>query len=176
MMIVLLLALAAEPCVSGPRVGQRPGPYSFVMSTGPERGKTQCYICETADRPMVIVFARGLSEPLAKLVTKLDAAVAENKKAELRSWLTLLAEDQSKLDEAILAWARKYRLKGLPVGVFEDVEGPPSYKLHRDADVTVLLAVKQKVVVNAAFRAGELTDAKINEILAALPKILPAAK
>ena len=173
MMIFLLLALAAEPCVSGPRVGQRPGPYSFVMSTGPERGKTQCYICETADRPMVIVFARGLSDPLAKLVTKLDAAVAENKKAELRSWLTLLADDQSKLDETIVNWSRKHRLKGLPIGVFEDVEGPPSYKLHRDAEVTVLLAVKQKVVVNAAFRPGELTDAKINEILAALPKILP---
>jgi hypothetical protein len=42
--------------------------------------------------------------------------------------------------------------------------------------VTVLLAVKPKVVVNVAFRAGELTDAKINEILAALPKIVPAAK
>lgn len=173
MMIFLLMALAAEPCVSGPRVGQRPGPYSFVMSTGSERGKSQCYICETGDRPMAIVFARGLSEPLARLMTKLDKAVADHRKEELRSWLTLLAEDQSKLDAGIVGWSRKHRLKAVPVGVFEDVEGPPSYKLHRDADVTVLLAVKQKVVVNVAFRAGELTDAKVDELIAALPKILP---
>jgi hypothetical protein len=62
------------------------------------------------------------------------------------------------------------------VGVFEDVEGPPSYRLHRDADVTVLLSVKQKVVVNHAFRAGELTDAKIAEIVKAIPKITAPAK
>src|SRR4051794_35259269 len=115
MIYMLAMAFAADtPCVSGPRVGQRPGPYSFVMSTGPERGKAQCYICETADRPMAIVFARGLSDPLAKLAAKLDKALADHKAAELRSWLTLLAEDQSKIDDAIVTWARKNRLKQLP--------------------------------------------------------------
>ena len=52
----------------------------------------------------------------------------------------------------------------------------PSYRIHRDADVTVLLSVKQKVVVNRAFRAGELTDARIAEILEAVPKIAGPAK
>src|SRR5262245_35725506 len=60
---LLLAACTAAPaadkaCVSGPRAGQRPGPYSFVLSTGDQRGKSHCYICETADRPAVIVFAR----------------------------------------------------------------------------------------------------------------------
>src|SRR5262245_42039460 len=173
--VVLLLGgggrLVAEeaPCVSGPRVGQRPGPYSFVLCTGPERGKSHCYICETADRPAVIVFARSLSAPLAKLVGKLDKALADHKAAELRSWVTLLAEDQSKIDADVLAWVKKNSVRSVPVGVFEDTDGPPSYRLHRDADVTVLLSVKQKVVVNLAFRAGELTDAKIAELIAALP-------
>src|SRR5437870_2778211 len=58
-----LWASAAEaPCVSGPKVGQRPGPYSFVMCTGEQRGKAHCFICETLDRPAVIVFARSLSD------------------------------------------------------------------------------------------------------------------
>ena len=66
----------------------------------------------------------------------------------------------------------KYKqLRDYVVGVFEDVEGPPSYRLHNDADITVLLFVKQKVVVNHAFRAGELTEAKIKAILDELPKI-----
>jgi hypothetical protein len=174
-LIVLLGAVtvtaADAPCVSGPRVGQRPGPYSFLMCTGDNRGKSHCYICETADRPAVIIFARSLSAPLGKLVAKLDAAVAEHKKNDLRAWLTVLHEDQSKLDADVLKWYKAHALRHVPVGVFEDGEGPPSYRIHRDADVTVLLSVKQKVVVNHAFRAGELTDARIAEVVANLPKI-----
>jgi hypothetical protein len=175
--VVIFLCCSAEPpCISGPRVGQRPGPYSFVLSTGAERGKSHCYICETGDRPMVIVFARSLSDPLGRLVRKLDEAVTTHSRAQLRSWVTLLAEEESKLNKAILARERKLGLKQVPIGVFEDLAGPPSYRLHADADVTVLLAVKQKVVANFDFRAGEMTEAQIEAILATLPKILPAAK
>jgi hypothetical protein len=171
----LLLADGA-PCVSGPRVGQRPGPYSFVICTGDNRGKSHCYICETEDRPAVILFARGLSEPLGKLTGKLDKALAEYRKNDLRAWVTLLHEDQSKIDDDVVKWAKRHTVRAVPVGVFEDVEGPPSYRLHKDADVTVLLFVKQKVVVNHAFRAGELTDARIDEIVKAIPKIAGEAK
>ncbi|MBY0229510.1 MAG: hypothetical protein K2W96_09545 [Gemmataceae bacterium] len=173
-MVLLLSILAAEPCVSGPRVGQRPGPYSFVLSTGPERGKSHCYICETADRPAAIVFARSASGSLGKLAARIDAAMGKEK--DLRSWVTVLAEDQSKLDAALKEWAKKHALRAVPVGVFEDAEGPPSYKLHKDADVTVLLSVKQKVVVNRAFRSGELDEKAIEALVAELPKILPPRK
>jgi hypothetical protein len=147
-----------------------------VLSTGDQRGKSHCYICETADRPAVIVFARSLSEPLARLVQGLDRALAEQKKAELRSWVTFLHDDQSTFDPEVVKWAKKHAIRGVPLGVFEDTDGPPSYKLARDADVTVLLFVKQKVVVNAAFRAGELNEAKIKSILASVPKITAAKK
>jgi hypothetical protein len=143
------------------------------MSTGPQRGKSHCYICETEDRPAVIIFCRSLSPALGKLTAKMDAAVLENKKAELRSWVTLLAKDQTDEDAAVRAWAKKYALRVVPVGVFEDVEGPPAYRIHADAEVTVLLSVKQKVVVNHAFKKGELTDAKIAAIVADMKKILP---
>src|SRR5262245_38428696 len=180
--VVLLLGgggrLVAEeaPCVSGPRVGQRPGPYSFVLCTGDNRGKSHCYICETADRPAVIVFARTLSEPLGKLAAGLDRAMATYAKNELRSWVTVLHEDQSKPDPEVVRWAKKHAVRRVPVGVYEDADGPPSYRIHRDADVTVLLAVKQKVVVNRAFRAGELSDARVAEVLEAIPRITGPAK
>jgi len=166
-----LWAGAAEPCVSGPKTGQRPGPYSSVMCTGDQRGKSHCYICETADRPAVIVFARSLSAPLGKLGAELDKALGEYKKNDLRSWLTLLHEDQSKIDADVLKWAKKHTVRSVPVGVFEDADGPPSYRLHRDAEVTILLSVKQKVVANFAFRAGELTDERIAEVLKAIPTV-----
>ena len=166
-----LSAAAQAPCVSGPRAGQRPGPYSQVMCTGEQRGKSHCYICETADRPVVIIFARGLSAPLGKLVAGLDRALVQYKKNDLRGWVTLLHEDQSKIDPEVRKWAKKHAVKTVPIGVFEDSDGPPSYRLHRDADVTVLLAVKQKVVANFAFRAGDLKDAQITEVLKAIPRV-----
>ena len=59
----------------------------------------------------------------------------------------------------------------MPLGIFEDEHGPPSYKLHRDAEATVLLFVNQKVVANFAVRAGDLSEAKINEIVKALGQL-----
>src|SRR5438034_5168013 len=85
-----LLALpgrAAEPCVSGLEVGKRPGPYSSVVSVGPQRGQSHCFICETEDRPAVVVFARHADDDLARLVRLLDQAVADNKGADLRAWV-----------------------------------------------------------------------------------------
>src|SRR5207244_9473027 len=98
------------------------------------------------------------SDPLAKLITKLDKAIGENKHAELRGWVTFLSNDQPALDPQLVEWAKKYAIRQMPLGVFESEAGPPSYRLARDADVTVLLYVKQKVFANFAFRSGELKE------------------
>jgi hypothetical protein len=177
--VVLVLAgvsMAAEPCVSGPKPGQRPGPYSSLVAVGPQRGQSHCFICETADRPAVIVFARTLGDPLGELCRGLDKALVDHKSAELRAWVTFLSDDQTALDPKVVAWSKKQALRGVPLGVFEDVVGPPSYLLGRDAEVTVLLSVKQKVVRNFAFRAGELNDERIAEILKTVPEITKSKK
>ena len=163
---------AADPCVSGLGAGGRPGPYTFHVATGPQRGQLTCYVCETEQRPAVIVFARSTSDSLARLVKGLDKALDEHKGQQLRAWVTFLADDQTSLDPKVVKWADKHALRRVPLGVFEDVVGPPAYKLAKDADVTVLLYVKQKVVGNFAFRAGELTDAKADEVLKELPKVV----
>ena len=166
------LTLADEPCRSGLHENQRPGPYTSLVSVGPQRGQQHCFICESAARPLVIVFARDLSAPLGKLVAKLDKATNAYKTAELRAWVTFLGDDQVSLDPKVVAWSKKYSTGTVPLGIFEDPAGPPTYLLARDANVTVLLAVKQKVVANFAFRRGELNDAAIFEIMNTLPKIV----
>lgn len=171
MLVGSLTLRADDPCVSGVPVGKRPGPYSFLVATGKERGQQTCYICEQheGNKPAAVVFARTLTDPLGKLVGKLDAAGANSKDSGYKVWMTQLAE-KADLD-ALAKWAQTQGLKGVPVGAFEDADGPPSYKLHKDADVTVLLFTKQKVVANFAFRAGELTDKKIDEIAKAVPQL-----
>src|SRR5262245_23780628 len=161
----LALALpvsAADPCVSGVPVGKRPGPYSFLVATGPQRGQPTCYICEQGDKPTAVVFARTLSDPLGKLLAKLDAEAEARQDTGFKVWMTQLTRPAD-LD-ALAKWSQKQGLKGCAVGAFEDADGPPAYKLHPEADVTVMLFVKQKVVANFAFRAGELNDKQIGSV------------
>ena len=70
-----------------------------------------------------------------------------------------------------MKWGKQHGISNVSLAVFEDAEGPPAYKLGRDADVTVLLFVKQKVVKNFAFRAGELDDKKAAAVLKSVPEI-----
>jgi hypothetical protein len=93
---------------------------------GPERGQSHCFICDTEDRLAVVVFARKLSDPLGKLTAGLDKAVADNKAAELRAWVTFLAADQSALDAKVVEWGKKYAVRKLSLTVFEDVDGRPA--------------------------------------------------
>ena len=153
---------AKDPCVSGPAVGERPGPYSFLVASGPERGQQTCYVCESASKPGVIVFARSLSDPLAQLLVKCDGVVADRPKDSMRAWMTVLGEKTVALD-ALGKWAKQAGLT-LPVGVFDDPVGPPSYKLAEDADVTVVLFTDRKVLANFAFRAGELDDTAVRRV------------
>jgi hypothetical protein len=175
--LLLLAGLAAaaragDPCTSGPAAGQRPGPYAAVVAVGALRGQSHCYVCETGDRPAAIVFARRPSDPLGQLVRGLDKLLADPTGADLRAWVTFLSDDQPALDPQLVEWAKRQAVRNVPLAVFEDLDGPPSYRLHRDAEVTVLLSVNQKVVRNFAFRAGELTDARAAEVLRAVPPLL----
>lgn len=166
---VVLPLSAKEPCVSGPQLGQRPGPYSFLVAAGPQRGQQTCYVCETADKPGVIVFARRLSDPLASALVKCDQWAAALPKDAGRAWLTVLGEKTVSLDE-LGQWTKNAGLKTMPTGVFDDVVGPPSYKLADDAEVTVLLFVDKKVTANFAFRKDELNAEALKAIGEALQK------
>lgn len=162
---------AGESCVSGLAVGQRPGPYSFLIASGPQRGQQTCYVCETAEKPAVVIFARKLSDPLGRLAVKCDDFALAQPKDSLKCWMTVLGEKTATLDD-LAKWSKNAGVKVTPVGVFDDPIGPPSYKLSSDAEVTVLLWVNRKIVANFAFRAGELNDEAVKKIADAMPKLV----
>ena len=167
-------AVAADPVQSGLPVGKRPGPYSFLVATGPQRGQPTCYVCEQHEggKPAAVVFARSLSDPLGKLLAKLEAAGAGKDATGYKVWMTQVTPTAD-LD-ALAAWSQKQGLKGVPVGAFEGADGPPAYRLSPDADVTVMLFVKTQVVANFAFRKGELGDKGIEQVAGATPKLFGA--
>ena len=166
-----MFSQSQEPCRSGLQPGARPGPYSQIVATGPHRGESFCFICDTGDKPAVIIFARTPSDSLGKLVHGIDVAIGKYPKAMLCSWVTFLDADQPGLDAKLLKWGQQHTIKTVPLAVVDDLGGPPSYRLSREADVTVLLSVNQKVTVNFAFREGELTDGRIEGVLKAVEQL-----
>ena len=170
LLLALPLLMAAEPVLSGPQPGQRPGPYSFLVATGVNRGQLTCFICETDDKPAAIVFARKLTPALGKLLAEFDGWVGKQPKDASYSWVTVLGEKTTSSDD-LAKWSQTAGLRNVPAGIFDDADGPPSYKLHRDAEATVLLFVNRKVVANYTLKAGELDDNKIEAIKMELVKL-----
>lgn len=171
---VLLLTLLGSPAdiVSGPQPGKKFGPYTFLIATGPNRGTSHCYVCETGDEPAVIILARSTSEPLGQLVKQVDQLVTKHQAQRLRGWVTFVGMKQPEKEPEIVSWNRKQGLKSMPLGIYESAAGPPGYKLNADAEITVLLVKQGKVVHNFAFLTKGLTPAESRKILDLVPVLL----
>lgn len=174
MYTAILLTLLTFPAdlVSGPQVGKRIYPYTALIATGPNRGTSHCYVCETGDEPAVIILARASSEPLGQLVKQVDQLITKHQKQQLHGWVTFVGMKQPAKEPELVAWGKKYGLKTMSLGIYEPTEGPPGYKLNSDAEVTVLLVKESKVVHNFAFPAKGLTPGDIKKIVEQVPALV----
>jgi hypothetical protein len=167
--------VAAEALKSGPQVGEDlPGTFKPLNITGPDAGKVTCIFCEYGESPVALVFARTLSEPLARLTKRLDAAAGQHKAAGLFTSVVFLNRDES-LPKEIKQLAEREKIEHASLRTFKP-EGPMDYNIAKDADITVILFTDRAVKANHVFRKGELTDKAIDVIVAEIPKILPAKK
>jgi phage/plasmid primase-like uncharacterized protein len=152
-----------------------PGPFHPLNVNGEHAGKKACLYCKHGPNPVAVVFARCAECPTtAKLLKKLDDATKANAKAELGSYAVFLSDDD-KMAEKLKALADKEGIKELTIAV-DNPAGPESYKIAKDADVTVVLYNEHKVAVNYSFKKGELKDADIDTVIKDLSKILPEQK
>jgi hypothetical protein len=170
----LLLAgsLAADgPLRSGLQPGERiPSAFQPLNITGEHAGKQHCLVCENGANPVVMIFAREVSDPLARLLARLDAAAAKHRRAELGSFVVFLG-DADDLKPRLEKLARDRALEHVVLSI--EPESPEGYKVSKGADVTVVLYTEHLVKANHAFKKGELTDKAADSLLADLPKILP---
>lgn len=118
-----------------------------------------------------MIFAREISDPLTGLVKKLDKAVADNKKGQLVSFVVFCNDDE-KLEGKLKDLVKTEKIKDVTLSTFENKAGPYN-NFDEKADVTVMLYVKRKVVVNHTFKKGEMKDKDIDKVIEDLSKILP---
>lgn len=117
------------------------------------------------------IFAREITDDLASLVKKVDEQVAKNSSKDMQAFVVILAEDADAAAPKLEKLAKDKGIK-IPLTIFDGQSGPESYKIAKDADVTVLMWQKLSVKANHAFKKGELNEKGIEAIIADGPKIL----
>jgi hypothetical protein len=173
----LLLCLPAwlaaeEPVRSSLQVGEKIiATFEPLNVTGPHAGEPHCLVCENGLNPVAMVFAREPSEPLWRLLVRLDAATAKHQDAQMGSFAVFLS-DRDDLAPQLSQAASRHGLKHLLLSI-DSPTGPDGFRVATEADVTVVLYHKYDVLANHAFRQGQLNDKAIQQILDDLPKILP---
>src|SRR5581483_9560537 len=115
--------------------------------------------------PVAAVFAREITPGLTGLVKKLEQATADHSDCQMGAWVVVLTDDD-KMEDKLKELAQKEKLKKVVLAV-DGTQGPPSFKIAKDADVTVLLYEKKKVKKNFAFEKGKLTDKDVDAVVAA---------
>ncbi len=121
---------------------------------------------------MVSVFTRSLSDDLASLVKKIDAAVEKNQSKKMAAFVVLLTDDLDTAEKQLQAFAEKHGIRHTPLTAFEGRRGPANYRLSDNAELTVLMWVNQKVEVNHAFGPRGLNRKTIKQIVDDTQKIL----
>jgi hypothetical protein len=118
-----------------------------------------------------MIFAREISDPLTSLVKKIDSATAEHSSCRMGSFVVFCSDDEG-LEAKVKDLAKNEKLDHVVLTI-DNPQGPPRYKVAKDADITVVLYEKQKVKGNYAFRKGEITDKDVEQIVADVSRILP---
>ena len=121
---------------------------------------------------MVAILTRKLSDDLTSLVKQVDEKVGANKDKKMASFVVVLSEDPAANEARLKELAKKEGVKNVPLTTYENSAGPETYKVSKDAEVTVLLWVGQKVKANHAFAPGKLSKDGIKAILDDTAKIL----
>jgi hypothetical protein len=121
---------------------------------------------------VVCIFARKVTGPLTSLVKQVDAAVEKNASKELSSFVVFLTDDADGLQTQLEKLAAKEKIDCVPLTIAETVSGPESYKIDKEADVTVLLWKNSAVKANHAFKSGKLDDKAITAIMNDVTKLL----
>jgi hypothetical protein len=182
---LVILAFALAPTLgiaatvdlkSGPQVGDRALPFTSNQVTGENRGRQYCYICEMGDRPAVLVFARHMDEPTARLLRDLRQSMRLNRQQKLFAWMVFLGgestDSETALEGQAYEFARKNGALSVALSALGDPLGPPGYRIATDAEITVLALRSGKVLYNRAYRAKEWSSKAAESALKTLPSLL----
>jgi len=164
------VAIAAEPVFSGPQPGEKLATFQFRNVLA--RDTPDVDLMQSAgDGPVLIVFVHVRNRPAFGLSNALMRYAVTRRDAGLTSGLIYLTDDVTEATN----WMQKVRNvfpAGATIGISpEGIEGPGSYGLNRDVQVTVLVGKKGRTTASFALVQPSL-EADGPKIAEALAKVL----
>ena len=84
----------------------------------------------------------------------------------------ILLSDDDKMEDKLKDLCKKQDIKKLVLAI-DNPQGPPMWKIAKDAEITVMFYAKRTVKKNYAFEKGKMTDQDIEKIVSELKAILP---
>jgi hypothetical protein len=163
---------AQNPLHSGPPPKARIGPFHPLFVSGEKAGwrvelVPYLWFAKEPPLPAVIIFARGMNVATVQLMKSLDAQAAESKR--FRVAVVFLSDDKE-FPNKVKALLTKAKIQGAIVTVHAS-EGPSSWKIAKEAEITVILLRRTVVLGNFAFRPGELGEAATVRIVEEAKKL-----
>jgi hypothetical protein len=127
---------------------------------------------------VALIFAREVSDPLTSLVKKIDRQLGESSarhKGGRLGVFVIFCSDDPKLRGQLEKLIAREGLKHIVFSISaQKSQGPPRYRVARDAELTVAVYNKDaRVAANFALASVDLTAAQANDILKSLRKSLP---
>jgi hypothetical protein len=143
---------------SGPQVDEKLPALKVSVAYGQNAGQTVDYIELAANRPALLVIVNGSNRPAANL-TRCLMNFAEMHADKLFAGVVYLDSDRAAAEQ-YLRQATSWWGVGPPVGISIDgAEGPGSYGLNRNVNLTVLVANQGRVASNFALVQPSSVDA-----------------
>jgi hypothetical protein len=117
-------------------------------------------------RPVVFIFARKMDDNLASLVKQLDKIVGANKANKAASVVNFLGEETDDVITSAKKFGKQHKVKNIALVVPRpSFNGPPSFKVSEQAELTVMLYKGRRIVGNHAVAAGKLDKKKVDSIV-----------
>lgn len=116
----------------------------------------------------MVIFAREVSDSLTSLVKAIDKLTSEHQTDKLGSFVVFCNDDEE-LSDRLKKLADKADIQKCILTI-DKPDGPPGYKIAKEADVTVIYYRKRKVLLNRAFEKGKLDEPSIQAIVQSIQK------
>lgn len=135
--------------------------------TGPLAGKSVCYVCRNADRPVILVLLRELNPQATALLKDLDKTINGHRADGLRCFAVLLTDTQQR-DSARLQTLAFDEKIDLPLTLTGEaaLQGSP-LAFASESKISVVLYQDRKIVRSFCFNATSCDATARKSIIAA---------
>lgn len=159
--------LAQTPLTVGDPIGAfRVVKVAGAIEDGLDPGDELCYRCRYGSRPMVLVFAQENSEALVNLTEQLNQALLKHREEKMHGLLTFFGDESPALQDRAETFAKAIGESLIPIVIAKDARtGPTEYRLSRNDEVIVIVAIDSQVFANLSGSANKIDSDAVTEAI-----------